>query len=109
MTTDPALVERVADVLEALDGGDLEDIARAVLDTITTSPRHALVELPEMQHGSFPVLLGGKAEDVYIQDTRTESIRVSGLDSFTPEEATDLAAALLAAARHAESTATEQE
>lgn len=35
MTHDPELVRLVADLLEDLDGNDLEVVARAVLDAIT--------------------------------------------------------------------------
>lgn len=103
MTTDPALVERVWRVLldRTRQQADQDD-ARAVLDAITET--HAVIELPEMRNGSWPVLIG-EPEDVYIQSTRREPIRVSGLASFTPDEARILAAALLAAARYAEGKA----
>lgn len=39
MTHDPELVRLVADLLEDLDGNDLEVVARAVLDAITEAIR----------------------------------------------------------------------
>ncbi|MFA5608496.1 MAG: hypothetical protein WDA07_15225 [Leucobacter sp.] len=133
MTThDPELVELVAEaVLDAwtdeLEDWTKEDIARAVLDAITTSPRHALVELPEADSTRYD-----EGEDAEFPPAdRLGWLRGMGLygvtfwpecagevqvaynnepgEPLSPSEAKRLGAALLAAARVAESGSTTPE
>lgn len=111
MTThDPALVELVYRTLGSLFRGQADQRdARAVLDAITTSPRHALVELPEPREvtvlnnawwldGDVTAVVGSGRVRCELDDHR-----------MTSGNARELAAALLAAARAAESGSTTPE
>ncbi len=129
---DPALVGLVAEALDRFTHVDLAvpfargNVARAVLDAITTSPRHVLVELPEARPGwfyTFPEedetsdhLVFGDDDCAYVvthwpADGPHVQISYQGepIEPLSAGEAKRLGAALIAAVRHAESTATEQD
>jgi len=123
---DPALVERLARIhykaacerlgretpWEDLSDGvhhDETHAIRAVLDAITTSPRHALVELPG------PVGVNGADNRVwaesprYVEQDFDGGVIISDRMGIDADELYDLGAILIAASRAAESGSTTPE
>ena len=96
------LRDRIAAViLEAYPGRYGLGPARCAADWILAIPGIAVVELPEPAGAvwCWPALVGGEPESVYL--AQGEVIVSGGLRLYA-NEARDLAAALLAAADHAE-------
>lgn len=89
--------DELADILEALDGGDYMDIADAVL------ARYAVVELPEPtgHWGGGPEWRDGDAV-VWTALASNVMVQNVGGGDLSPHHARVLAAALLAAAKRAE-------
>lgn len=69
-------------------------MAHAALDAITAS-RRAIVELPELVDGRYPVTVMGDRREVFVESTKL--IRISETVTFFAAETSALAAALLAA------------
>lgn len=126
---DPELVEQIARIVWDAGGehrmDDPRTAARAVLDAITGSGRYALVELPESKPGWYYASEDDDAPDYRVfgaddgdyvvthwtADGHHVEISHQG-EPMLPVKASyarELGAALIAAARHAENTTTEQE
>lgn len=91
------LRERIAELLELLRPATPSEAADAIL----ALPGVAVVELPEPAKAvrCWPVLVGGEPESLYLSQGE---IVISGNLRLYVDEATSLAAALLAAAEYAE-------
>ena len=91
------LRERIAELLELLRPATPSEAAGAIL----AIPGIAVVELPEPAEAGrcWPVLVGGEPESLYLSQGE---IVISGNLRLYTDEATSLAAALLAAADYAE-------
>lgn len=91
------LRERIAELLELLRPATPAEAADAIL----AMPGIAVVELPGPAEAGrcWPVLVGGEPESLYLSQGE---IVISGNLRLYVDEATSLAAALLAAAEYAE-------
>lgn len=91
------LRDRIAELLELLRPATPIEAADAIL----ALPGIAVVKLPEPAEAGryWPVLVGGEPESLYLSQGE---IVISGNLRLYTDEATSLAAALLAAADHAE-------
>lgn len=114
---DPALVGRAADAAWAAalrEDASWESIARAVLDTITASPRHAVIELPEPgplsdHHGDSETVWYFGQYGEFTFDSYDNSLHDTEGNAWGGEELREMALAGLAAARAAESGSTTPE